>query len=200
MDAASWISIAAVCATGAMSPGPSLAVVLKNTVGGGRSQGVAAGLGHGLGVGIYALGAVVGVSALVESVPGLHRGIEVLGALYLLWMGWGALRHAGEGSDEHGVAGRSGFSEGFLVAFLNPKIAVFFLALLGPFLPPGATVGERVGVASLAMVIDGAWYVLAAAVLAGTGAAAWLKHKGAWVDRGLGVVLIAVAAWLLVGG
>jgi len=199
MDLTAWLSIAAVCATGAMSPGPSLAVVVKNTVAGGRMQGVLTGVGHGIGVGIYAFGAVAGVSAVVASVPGLHRGIEVLGALYLLWMGIGALRHAGEGGDEHGVAGRDGFAEGFLVAFLNPKIAVFFLALLGSFLPPEAVLSERAGVAALAMGIDACWYVFAALVLAGTGAAAWLASRGTLVDRALGVLLIAVAIWLFVG-
>ena len=192
------MSIAAICATGAISPGPSLAVVVRNTVSGGRLQGVLTGLGHGIGVGIYAFGAVAGVSALVGGVPGLHRVIEVVGALYLLWMGAHALRHAGEVTHEEGVAGRRGFAEGFLVAFLNPKIAVFFLALLGSFLPPEAVLVERAGVAALAMGIDACWYMLAASVLAGTGAADWLAGNGLWVDRGLGVLLIAVAIVLLV--
>lgn len=170
---------------------------MKNTVSGGRLQGVLTGLGHGIGVGIYAFGAVAGVSALVGGVPGLHRAIEVVGALYLLWMGISALRHAGEAGAEHGVAGRTGFSEGFFVAFLNPKIAVFFLALLGSFLPVEAGLLERAGVAGLAMGIDAGWYMFAAVVLAGTGAAGWLANHGTWVDRGLGVLLIAVAGWLV---
>jgi threonine/homoserine/homoserine lactone efflux protein len=194
----SWLQICAVCAMGAMSPGPSLAVVVRNTVAGGRPRGAATGLGHGVGVGIYAFGAVAGVSALVGSVPGLHRAIEIAGGLYLAWIGCQTLRNAGRASqDERGVAGRRGFTEGFLMALLNPKVAVFFLALLGSFLPPAATLAERTGVAGLAMVIDAGWYVFAAIVLAGTGAAAWLGRNGAWVDRGLGVLLLAVAAALL---
>lgn len=164
---------------------------------GGRLQGVLTGLGHGIGVGIYAFAAVAGVSAMVAGVPGLHRAIEVVGAAYLLWMGVQALRHAGDGSGEHRLAGRKGFGEGFLVAFLNPKIAVFFLALLGSFLPPEAVFVERAGVAALAMGIDAGWYMFAAVVLAGTGAAGWLAQNGLWVDRALGVLLIAVALLLL---
>ena len=154
MDAAAWLSIAAVCITGAASPGPSLAVVVRNTVRGGRLEGVLTGLGHGIGVGIYAFGAVVGISAIVANTPGLQRAIEVAGALFLLWMGVTTLRHAGEASAEAGgVAGRRGFVEGFLVSFLNPKIAVFFLALLGSFLPPEAVLSERAGVAALAVAL-----------------------------------------------
>ena len=95
MDATAWISIASVCAAGAMSPGPSLAVVVKNTVNGGRLEGVLTGVGHGLGIGFYAFAAVFGMAFVLDMVPGMSRGIEVAGGLYLAWMGVGALRHAG---------------------------------------------------------------------------------------------------------
>ena len=198
MDASAWLQIAAVCAAGAVSPGPSLAVVVRNTVSGGPSQGVATGVGHGIGVGIYAFGAVAGVSAVVAASPGLHRGIEVAGALYLAWLGVQALRFAGEGHEDGGGGGRRGFGEGFTVAFLNPKIAVFFLALPGSFLPADATTLERAGVAAMAAGIDGAWYSFAAVALALTGAADALTKHAKGLDRGLGIVLILVAVGLLV--
>ena len=202
MEPSAWISIAAVCAAGAASPGPSLAVVVKNTLAGGRKQGVLTGLGHGIGVGIYAFGAVVGVSTLVETQPSLGRGIEVIGALYLLWMGLGVLRHAGQGGMSANASKQrvQGFAEGFLIAFLNPKIAIFFLALLGSFLPVDAGVFDRAGVAGLAMCIDASWYMFAAVMLAGSGAATWMRNNGVWVDRLLAVLLIAVAGWLLAAG
>lgn len=200
MTPAAWLSVAAVCLSGAVAPGPSLAVVVRNTIAGGRRQGVLTGLGHGLGVGIYALAAVVGAAAVIAAVPGASRGLEVLGGLYLITLGVGALRHAGESDlDAPSPSGRAGFTEGFAIAFLNPKIAVFFLALLGSFLPADASALERTGVAGLAMVIDAAWYVLAAVGLATTGAADWLAARGLWVDRVLGAVLLGVGAFLLVG-
>ena len=201
MDATAWISIASVCAAGAMSPGPSLAVVVKNTVEGGRLQGVLTGIGHGLGIGVYAFSAVFGMALVLEAVPGLSRGIEVAGGLYLLWMGVGALRHAGQGDMSHeGSRGRRGFVDGMAISVLNPKIAVFFLALLVPFLPADASTMDRVGVASMAMLIDGCWYVFAALMLATTGAADWLASQGVWVDRLLGVILVSVGALLIVTG
>jgi threonine/homoserine/homoserine lactone efflux protein len=198
MELASWITIGAVCLTGAASPGPSLAVVVKNTVAGGRGQGIRTGVGHGLGVGIYAFGAVAGVAALIETVPGMDRAIELLGGLYLLWLGVSAMGSSGSGGDgEPQGGGKSGFAEGFTIAFLNPKIAVFFLALLGSFLPAGATTLERAGVAGLALVIDTGWYVFAAVALVRTGAAGWLRAHGQWLDRVLGLLLIAIGAWLV---
>ena len=50
---------------GAISPGPSLAIVIRNTISGGRIQGVMTGLGHGLGLSIYAFIAVMGLSSLI---------------------------------------------------------------------------------------------------------------------------------------
>lgn len=201
MDSASWLPIAAVCLTGAATPGPSLAVVVKNTIAGGRRQGVLTGIGHGLGVGIYAFGAVVGAATLVETVPGVASAIEILGGLYLVWMGVGVLRGAGDGEEEEGHApsSRSGFREGFAIAFLNPKIAVFFLALLGSFLPADATTLDRTGVALLAMSIDAVWYVLVALLLVTTGAAAWLEARGRGVELVLGTLLVAVGGFLVLG-
>ena len=106
MESWAWLTVAGLCASGAMSPGPSLAVVVKNTVDGGRSQGVATGVGHGLGVGLYAFGAVAGVSALLRAWPAVELSLSVVGGLYLGCLGVGALR--GGGAGHPGAASRSG--------------------------------------------------------------------------------------------
>ena len=105
-----WVSIASICAAGAMSPGPSLAVVVRNTVQGGRAQGVMTGVGHGLGVGGYALVAVLGLAVFFEAFPTATRAVELAGAGYLVWLGIAALRHAGQG--DMGLA-EGGSSRGF---------------------------------------------------------------------------------------
>ncbi|MFT5732493.1 MAG: threonine/homoserine/homoserine lactone efflux protein [Planctomycetota bacterium] len=199
METANWITIATVCLAGAMTPGPSLAVVVKNTVAGGRAQGVLTGVGHGLGVGIYAFSAVCGVAALLEAAPGVSVAIEMLGGLYLIWMGISALRPADDTEkSEHAASRRTGFAEGFAIAFLNPKIAVFFLALLGSFLPPDAALLDSAGVALLAMAIDATWYVVVALLLVATGAAGWLAVRGRGMELVLGVLLIGIGAFLAI--
>ena len=67
MELAVLAQIGAVCVLGAMSPGPSLAVVLRNTVAGGRLRGVMTGLGHGIGFFFYALLAVSGLAAAMDA-------------------------------------------------------------------------------------------------------------------------------------
>ena len=74
--------------------GPSLAVVLRNTISGGRKQGIATGVGHGIGFGIYAFTAALGLATALS----VHPGVEVLlkwgGTLILLWLGITFLSHA----------------------------------------------------------------------------------------------------------
>lgn len=211
VDLDAWITIALVCTTGAISPGPSLAVVLKNTVDGGWPRGVACAVGHGLGIGVYALVAIAGLTALVAAI---QRPVMIAGALYLVWMGATVLRASFRAAppasavDELAAdaalaeralpsARRSGFVEGFAIAFLNPKIAVFFLALLSNLVPAGADPLERTGVAALAMLIDTVWYVIVAVVLAGTGAVDLVRRNGRAMDRVFGVVLVGLGGWLL---
>ena len=144
--------------------------------------------------------ALFGVALLLQQFPQAMRAIELLGGGYLLWLGIQALRHAGQGSMKTNQEQYRGFIDGLAISGLNPKIAVFFLALLGPFVPADASTLERFGVSGLALVIDGSWYVLVAVALAGTGAADWLAQRAKWVDRLLGLLLVSVGLWLLVAG
>ncbi|HKI74867.1 MAG TPA: LysE family transporter, partial [Pseudomonadales bacterium] len=65
MTLAVWLSACVVCALGAMSPGPSLAVVIRNTVSNGGREGVATAWAHAVGVGLYALATTFGLAALI---------------------------------------------------------------------------------------------------------------------------------------
>jgi threonine/homoserine/homoserine lactone efflux protein len=198
MEIAEWFAIAGVCFAGAATPGASLAVVVKNTVQGGRGQGIRCALAHGVGVGVYALLAVLGFSAILETVPTLVSSIELAGALFLLWLGGSALwpsdKESVESNDND--SGR-GAREGFLFAFMNPKIILFFVAILSTMLPPETTVAERFGVAGVALVIDAGWYTFAAIMLSRPGPARWLEAKRRGVECALGVILVAAGGALL---
>ena len=65
-----------------------------------------------------------------------------------------------DGENEHQKSGQRGFSEGFMIAFLNPKILAFLIAIFSQFVQPDFTWSERALVACIAMCIDGGWYVL----------------------------------------
>ena len=198
LDFTSLLGLSFVCAMGAMSPGPSLAVVLRNTISGGRLQGIMTGVGHGIGFGIYALIAVTGLSALLLANESLFMFLQWGGALVLLWLSYNMLTYTPSDEEkEHESSGRQGFIEGFLISFLNPKILVFLVAIFSQFIDPNMTSLDRFFMALLAGIIDTTWYVLVAAVLAGTPLIDILRSNSVIIDRAIGLVLSLLALALV---
>ena len=199
MDIKSLIGMSFVCAMGAISPGPSLAVVLRNTISGGRTRGVMTGIGHGLGLGIYAFIAVMGLSSLLLANEQIFNLLQWAGALVLIWLAFNMITYnPSDSSKEHEGSGRRGFLEGFMIAFLNPKILVFLVAVFSQFINPDITNLGRFIMAMMAGVIDTTWYVLVAAVLAGTPIVDKLRVNAVMIDRSIGVVLLMLAILLIV--
>ena len=198
MDFTALVGVSLVCAMGAMSPGPSLAVVLRNTISGGRTQGVMTGIGHGIGFGIYAMLAVTGLSAILIADESKFELLQWSGAVVLLWLSYNMLTYQPSGDkEEHQSSGRRGFVEGFMIAFLNPKILVFLVAVFSQFLDPQMTDLDRVIMALIAGLIDTVWYVLVAAVLSGTVIIDKLRANSTLIDRMIGAVLLVLALALI---
>ncbi|WP_235461572.1 LysE family translocator [Aeromonas australiensis] len=197
MELTSWLALAAICVMGAISPGPSLALIIRNTVQGGQGHGVATALGHGFGVGIYALITALGLAILITQTPLLFDVIRYGGAAFLAWLGVTALLAKpakGEASEEvHQLRGQQGAFEGFMVAFLNPQLAVFFIALFSQFVH--ADTGWREGGIMMLTAggIDAVWYVLVALVLSRGPVLAWLRAKSFVIDKVSGLVLLGLA-------
>jgi threonine/homoserine/homoserine lactone efflux protein len=199
MDFTSLIGMSLVCVIGAMSPGPSLAVVLRNTISGGRTQGVMTGIGHGIGFGIYAFIAVMGLSALLLANAEIFNLLQWAGAVVLIWLAYNMLTYSPSGPvKEHEGSRRRGFSEGFMIAFLNPKILVFLVAVFSQFIDPDMTNPDRFIMAFVAGIIDTTWYVLVATVLAGTSIIDKLRANAVIIDRSIGTVLLMLAILLIV--
>lgn len=197
-----WLSLAAVCAMGAISPGPSLAMVLRHTLGGGRVPGMVAATTHAIGVGLYALLTVWGLGAVIVHQPLLFTLITWGGAAYLVWLGVKAL-NAGRVATLQPDAVRTtrvqAAREGMLVAMGNPKLILFFVALLSQFVNPQMDMAAKAIIVTTAMVIDGAWYVLVAVALSHSSVLPWLQARGHWINRLTGALLIALALRVLIG-
>ena len=180
---------------GAISPGPSVMVVIRNTIVGGRSQGVACAIGHGIGFGIYAGSAVFGLIVLLENAPDVFLILQLIGIGLLIWYGylmWNDDVNLDDKSEiDDSKIRRQGFIEGFSLAFFNPKIALFLVAVLAQVLEPGMGLGTKLAIGLLGMSIDMGWYLIVALALTGTGAVEWLRSKGQMIYR-----ITAVALWL----
>ena len=205
MTPEAWVALATVFVLGAASPGPSLAVVLRNTMVGGRRQGVMTGIGHGIGFGIYAFLAAAGIATALT----LHESTEMIlkwgGIGLLLWLGYSFLKSSRgapyESSDDgsHGPSDRAGFAQGFAIALLNPKILAWMLALYAPFIEADISTETLFGMGLLGMAIDGTWYVTVATILTRGDGVSKLRAQARRIDAAMGVLMFVFAGLLYSG-
>lgn len=195
-----WLTVVTICLLGAMFPGPSLALVLRNTLNGGRHAGMVTGIFHGLAVGIYAFLSVLGLAAVITTLPWLFSAIQWAGAAYLLWLGIQGLRpkntlivstQTPSGEVKHAAR------DGFLMACLNPKAAIFFLALFSQVVGPSTPLLAKLGYALTTMVIDMSWYVVVAWLFSRPNWLTALQHHSGKLEKVFGVILILLAAKIM---
>ena len=200
MTLSAWLSLALVCLLGAMSPGPSLAIVVRHSVTNGTRAGVICALSHGFGIFLWAALMVSGLGALLLAQPTWFDALRALGAGFLLYLGCRALLpQRGASAITREAISRDGNSarEGFVIALSNPKVAVFFAALFSQFIQPDATLKAQLMIAITAAVIDALWYMVVAILLSRPVCSGYLTQHGSLLDRGFGVILIVLSAAVL---
>ncbi len=197
MELKDLLVLSFVCAMGAISPGPSLAVVIRNTISGGRFQGVMTGIGHGIGIGIYAFMAVMGLSSLLINNENIFKTFQLAGAFILLWIAYKMIINKPLEVSNEKLIRKKGFIEGFMIAFLNPKILVFLVAVFSQFISSDINILERAIIAIMASAIDMAWYVLVALLLAGTSLIDNFRSNAVLIDRSIGAILILFSLFLI---
>ncbi|SFU65034.1 LysE family translocator [Pseudoduganella namucuonensis] len=192
------------------SPGPDNLMVLGVGMSRGRARGIVFGLGCALGCLTHTLLATLGVSALIAASPVAFTALKVFGGLYLVWLGWGALRSKGGARvDENGRGDGKGSADGSLLALfgkglfansINPKVVLFFLSFLPQFV-----VAERGGVSWQTAQL-GLIFTLQACVLFGllgyfSGTVGkWINRNpraGLWLDRTAGAIFIGLGVRLI---
>ncbi|MBF9002973.1 MULTISPECIES: LysE family translocator [Vibrio] len=202
MTLTTWFSLFAIALLGAMSPGPSLAMVVKHSLAGGRSNGICTAWAHACGIGVYAFITMIGLAVVLQHSPLVFDTITYLGAAYLAYLGVNALRSKG------GVAARlesgervsnwQSAKEGALISMLNPKIALFFIALFSQYVDAGHSLSDKVTIVATPFVVDGSWYTLITLLLSNAAVLDKLRHKAALIDRLSGCVLLALAIRVVV--
>ena len=196
MTLTSWLSLVAICVLGALSPGPSLAVVLKQSMNNDAKHGMVAGIAHAMGVGLWAILTIFGLGVLVSESPLTFSILTYAGAAYLAWMGYQALR-AGKSDLQPLTKGRSEYlqaaRDGLMISLLNPKLAIFFLALFSQFISADDSIADQLLMISTVTIIDGCWYVLVALVLSRMGLLQTLANHSQLINKITGVIFIALA-------
>ncbi len=201
MELTAWLSLATICILGAMTPGPSLAMVLKHTVSGGRINGLVTSITHGLGVSLYAILTVLGMAVLIKETPWLFNMIKYAGAAFLLWLAFKAFTAKSSlakiSQEKSNVSLKQSAWEGFMIAFLNPKLALFFLALFSQFIDVNATWQQKSLMVLTVGSIDTLWYCLIATILSHSLFLDKLRTNIHWVEKATGVALLGITARVL---
>ena len=83
-----FLKIFSVCLLGAMSPGPSMVVVINNAIFKNRYHGILTSLGHGIGIGIYALFAVLGIGLVIKTNLFVFSVIKIVSIIFLIYLGF----------------------------------------------------------------------------------------------------------------
>ena len=200
MTLTTWLSLVAIYCLGAMSPGPSLAVVLRHTISNGRAHGIATALSHAVGVALWALLTVWGLAVVVVEWPLMYKFLTYAGAAYLMWMGIKALRSNGAGPmnvEQVSAPISAAARDGLMVSLLNPKLAFFFIALFSQFVSAQLVVTDKLIMTGTASVIDAVWYIIIAVALSHSKVLDKLQKRSATIDKISGAILIALALRVL---
>ena len=170
----------------ALTPGPNLLYLVSRTLCQGRSAGIVSLAGTTTGFLFYALCAALGLSAVFVAIPVLFDAVRFAGAGYLLWLAWDAVRPRGGGGlfarrDLPSLQPAVLFRTGVLTSILNPKVALFYLALFPQFVDPsrGSVLVQSLVLAAVQIGIGAASDLLF--VLTAARAARWLAERPLWL-------------------
>jgi len=196
VEFSAWLSLATICILGVMTPGQSFIVILRHSLAG-RINGLTASLAHGLGVALYAMLTVTGLAIIIQQTPWLFNLIKYFGVAFLLFLAYKAL--ASKAADTKFSVQKTrvplcqSFSEGLMVAFLNPKLAIFFLALFSQFVDAQGGWQKNLIITSTVACIDTLWYCLISLLLSHPVIMSTLRSNLHIIEKLTGIALLAVA-------
>ena len=193
-----WFQFALVCLIGAMSPGPSLAVVIRNNLNFNRLAGILTSLGHGLGIGVYATAAVLGLGFILKANQMVFLIIQILGLIFLFLLGLMFIfqKRTDQNVEEHQHQFNS-FFQGFVIAVINPKILIWFTAIYSQFININVNIIFNTTLVLTASIIDALWYILVSFLVTGYGLKNFLIERKKMIQKITGSLLILIALSLL---
>jgi threonine/homoserine/homoserine lactone efflux protein len=182
-----------------VSPGPNFALIAGTALREGRRRAVGTAFGLAAGEAVWAIAAVLGVSALAAQHPLFAAALRIGGGAFLLYLGLTSLRSAlrgrqGEEPPAEAVPARTGtgFWRGAGLMLLNPKAGVFWVSLSGLFLGTGTAPGTAAAAVAGAVVLSILWHGALAWLLSAAAVAAAFRRVRRLLDGLFGVVLTAL--------
>jgi RhtB (resistance to homoserine/threonine) family protein len=200
-----FLTIASVHLLAVASPGPDFAIVLKHSISFGRRAAIITSIGIGVGILIHVGYSLLGIGILIKTTPVLFQVFSYIAAMYLLYLGWGAIRSSASkhlNSVEfkktmHIISDNKAFMVGFLTNGLNPKATLFFLSVFAVAVSPDTPNAIKLGYGLYLAVATGIWFCVLSSFLSSKKVRLYIGKKGYWFDRVMGIVLILLAIKLV---
>ncbi|MBI4032232.1 LysE family transporter [Candidatus Berkelbacteria bacterium] len=193
-----FLTVALVHLLAVMSPGPDFALVTRNSLVYSRRTGVYSAVGIALGILVHIAYSLAGIGLVISKSILLFTTIKWIGALYLIWIGWQALKtpaHDPSRSAVHrqaDVAPRRAVTMGFLTNVLNPKATLFFLALFTQVIDPHTPLAIQGLYAAEMFVVTFLWFAIVANAFSHRFIKDRVTRSLHWVERTMGAILIAL--------
>ncbi len=209
MDLANYLSFLGAAILLTLAPGPDNMYILTKSLSAGPRQGVTLAMGLATGPLWHTLLVMVGVAAFIQSSPAAFMVLKYCGAAYLLYLSYGAFRSKGSSIKAGDVVDKSesfalykrGFKRGFLMNASNPKVLLFFLAILPQFVQPNGFLSPslQIGLLGLTFSIQAAILFSIAAICAGQLKDTLIRHESfpLIMSRVEGTLLLLIAIGLM---
>ena len=194
-----WLQFVLVCIIGDMSPGPSVALIIRNSVRFSRAAGVLTAIGHACGIGIYASLAILGLHFILTTNLFIFNAIQIIGSIFLLGLGIMFLIDRSTGLQiEETQKNHNSFFQGLIIAIINPKILIWFTAIFSNFITINSSTITNFILVITPTIIDGIWYVIVAIIVTSYGLKEFFQEKKIAIQKISGSLLIIISLSLLI--
>ncbi|WP_433886135.1 LysE family translocator [Pseudomonas vranovensis] len=190
------IAVALFTVLAVISPGADFAMVTRSSYAFGRRAGLAAAMGIALGVQVHVLYTVLGIAVIISQSPALFLAMKVLGAGYLIYLGYKSLTNTtrisldGTRASQLGVL--AAFRSGFLTNALNPKTMLFVVSAYTQVVQPGSSLVVNFGYGAFMSLAHWLWFSLVAVFFSSVVLRRAMLERQRLVDRVIGVALIGL--------
>ena len=202
-----FLTIALVHLLAVASPGPDFAMVLRQSIVSGRRPAIFTSIGIGAGILVHVCYCLLGLGLVISRSLVLFNLVKLVGAAYLLYVGWHSLRaqpvdtavvNAASAATPPSAA--QALRIGFLTNLLNPKATLFFLSLFSLVIKPQTPLPIQLGYGLYMAVATGLWFSALSLFLTRPGVRGFFRRFGHWAERLMGTVLIALGIRLALAG
>ena len=198
MDIVLISQIIIVCLLGAISPGPSMVVVINNAITKNRVNGIITAIAHGIGITLYALFAVLGIGLIIQTSSFIFNGLQILSIVFLFYLGVQSLRNINEidFEDTSIKSGATSFAQGFIISILNPKIFVWFVAIYSQFMSTDNDLTLNAALVITAGIVDTLWYILLVYLVTTGMIFELIKSNYRFINRFIGILFVILSVGL----